>query len=576
MPQLLEYIIIISYLVLLVVIGIVFKRFNRNTDDYFRSGARGSWWLVGTSIFMTGISSITFTANGGVAFRAGWSCIYIYVGTSIGLAISGLFLAAWYRQLRLTTYPEIVRLRYGEGFHQVLAYLTLVSSALGAAIPLWGLSIFCSTIFGIPIETVIVVLGIIVLLYSTTGGSWAVMGTDFLQGLILIPVTLLVSLLCLREVGGLGGFFNLIEQRELHEAYALVKPEGMFPNAEYSLNWIIAIVFVRAFMDMSAGAGVRFFAAKDGREAQKAAWLALGLIILGALIWFIPAITARLLWEDRVLAQALSEPAESAYAIASLNVLPSGMIGLMVVSMLGATMSTMDTGLNRNAAIVILDIYPSLCRVLGIRPKNSEELMGMSHAFSIIFGIIVIIIALYFASHEGAGMFRIMFTISAIVTFPVVIPTVLGMFVRKAPPWSGIFTFFFTLIPSAIAYFDSETWSLQRQLLVNGTVGIAAYMFTVFFWNRTSEKGKQMTEEFFRRMHQKVDFETEVGEANDNAQLNILGYSSLSVALFILLILLFPGNMNLSTVCSVLFVSGFCAAIGLILLYAARNAKPPS
>ena len=64
-----EYFVIIGYLALIISVGLVFKQFSSNTDDYFRGGAKGTWWLVGSSAFMSAFSAWTFTGAAGIAYE---------------------------------------------------------------------------------------------------------------------------------------------------------------------------------------------------------------------------------------------------------------------------------------------------------------------------------------------------------------------------------------------------------------------------------------------------------------------------------------------------------------------------
>src|SRR5277367_842363 len=113
MNHTIEYVVIGCYLIFLVIIGAAFHRFNRNVSDYFRSGCRGTWWLVGASVFMGNVTANSFTSSAGVAFQAGWSVAIIYIGNAVGYFVNFLFLAAWFRQLRATTGPEVIRMRFG-------------------------------------------------------------------------------------------------------------------------------------------------------------------------------------------------------------------------------------------------------------------------------------------------------------------------------------------------------------------------------------------------------------------------------------------------------------------------------
>ncbi|MDR2675748.1 MAG: hypothetical protein LBC18_13040, partial [Opitutaceae bacterium] len=158
-----EYAVIAAYLALMIAIGIVFKNFSRSAGDYFRGNSRGTWWIVGMSSFMAGISANTFTGNGGLAFEAGWSILFIYLANCIGLGFHVLFLAPWFRQFRATTFPEVLRARFGPMTQQVYAYVWTPVFLLTAAVWLLGLAVYASTTFGLPIGLVIPVLGLVVL-----------------------------------------------------------------------------------------------------------------------------------------------------------------------------------------------------------------------------------------------------------------------------------------------------------------------------------------------------------------------------------------------------------------------------
>ena len=112
-PMTVEYITLAFYLVMLLVLGAVFSRFNRNLSDFVRGGAQGTWWLVGTSITVGGISAFTFTGNGSAAFEAGPSLLVIYAANLSGMALGGLFLGPWFRQTRAYTSADVVRGRFG-------------------------------------------------------------------------------------------------------------------------------------------------------------------------------------------------------------------------------------------------------------------------------------------------------------------------------------------------------------------------------------------------------------------------------------------------------------------------------
>ncbi|MEO1718152.1 MAG: hypothetical protein AAFR76_13700, partial [Planctomycetota bacterium] len=377
-----EYLVIVGYLALLITMGAVFRSFNSNISDYFRNGCKGTWWLVGASAFMGVFSAWTFTGAAGAAFESGWSILIIFFANVVAFAIHAAFLAPWFRQLRAVTAPEIIKTRFGTTTQQAYAWLYAVLRMLQAAVWLWSLAVFISSVFdwtGIAsaiglseVQFVIVIVGIVVLFYSVSGGSWAVMATDVIQSLVLIPLTVLVAVLCMREIGWIDGFTGAVDDAGLRNDFAIVSDPGTVESDptkpdfwKYTWLFVFATLIYKVVAFSTMDVAQKYFGVKDGREARLAALLAGGLMVLGMGFWFVPPMVARLLWQDEVMAVDLKKPAEAAYAIAGLKVLPVGLIGLMIVSMLSATMSSMDTGLNKNAAVFTRDIIPFVNKLTG-------------------------------------------------------------------------------------------------------------------------------------------------------------------------------------------------------------------
>src|SRR5512137_2974370 len=101
----------------------VFRRFVVNVSDYFRGGGKAVWWLVGGSAFMVQFSAWTFTGAASVAYRDGWPIAVIYVGNALGFLCNALYFAPKFRQLRVVTAVDAIRLRFGRTSEQFFAWL---------------------------------------------------------------------------------------------------------------------------------------------------------------------------------------------------------------------------------------------------------------------------------------------------------------------------------------------------------------------------------------------------------------------------------------------------------------------
>lgn len=579
--RLIEYIVIGAYLAVLVAVGFVFKRFNSNVSDYFRSGCKGTWWLVGSSAFMTSFSAVTFTAMAGAAFESGFGVTIIFIGNAIGFFLAFLFLAPWFRQLRCITAPEIIKMRYGRTTQMFYAWITMILGILYAGLWLQGLAIFTAAIFDFTglqfwifdteVKIVILLVGAVVLIYSVFGGSWAVMATDFLQFLVLMPLTLALAWLALDAVGGVGGFFHMVEARGLTQDFQFINEPGHFPADKYTIMFAIATITYKVVKAAELDAAPKYFGVKDGRDARKAALLAAVMMLLGTAVWFIPPMVGRLLYEADVMALAehgISKPAEAAYAIAGMKLLPLGMTGLMVVAMFSATMSSMDTGLNRNAAIFVRDVYPALVKVTELPELSERAAFILGQVFSFIFGAIIIGLAYYFSQIEGKGVFELMLNVGAMLALPMGLPLLMAMFIRPAPWWAAIFSVCSAMVPSTIAFFSQGTeneWNYQKMIFWIVPVGLIGYAVTIPFWKFASDSYRKQVDVFFKTMHTPIDFEKEVGAGNDLSQLKIMGSFSAVIGLCICLLVVLPNPWSGRVV--ILFVGGSVAVVGGLLAW---------
>ncbi|WP_309380830.1 sodium:solute symporter family transporter [Cerasicoccus frondis] len=567
--------VILSYLFLMAGIGWVFSRANNNVSDYFRSGSRGAWWMVGSSAFMSAFSAWTFTGAAGAAFNAGWTVMAIYIGGALGFFLNFICFAAWFRQLRVTTVPEAIGLRYDERTRVLYAVANVMLQVLGSGLTLYGLAIFCAAFFGFPVAGTICFVGLIVVFYSVSGGSWAVMATDYLQSVLLMAVTLLVGILCLVYFGGVGGFFDAIESSGLQKDFQFVDFNPNHAAGAFTIGWMLAVSAQNIISGNTIYGARRYFAAKDGREAAKAALFTCLLMLIGSWIWLVPPMTGRILFEQEILGYALTKPEEASYAFVSVKMLPTGLAALIVVAMFSATMSTLDTGLNANAAIIVLDLLPRISRRLKAKLDSPEQALRLSRWISFGLGVLVIASAVYFSQVEGKGMFELMLLLQT-AFIPMMVPMFFGLLVRRVPRWSAMCTIIIGFAAGLIGYFEIPitglSWTFQEKFFLTTTVSTIAFFATMPFWKNVSEADRRRTNEFFELMYRPVDFEKEIGGATDFSQLRILGRGAAVMAFFVVLLALLPNPLI-----DRLWILGLATVIGFVsvlMLWAARRLQP--
>ena len=423
----LNTLVILIYFGFLLGIGWAVRNMTKNTSDYFRGGGNVLWWMVGASAFLTQFSSWTFTGAAGKAYVDGLAVAFIYVGNALGFFLNYMYFAARFRQMRVVTVVEALQLRFGKKNEQVFAWVNMSTTLISASIGLNGLAIVTSTVFGYNLETTIIITGLVVLFMSVTGGAWAVIASDFMQMIVIMSVTVASAAVGIYHAGGL---VPIVEK---------------FPTdfvAGTELNYM-SILYIWAFSIFLKQLGLtnnilysyRYLVAKDSAHARKGALLAFFLMTLAPVVWFIPSwFMAGTGVDLAAMYPSLGEKANEAAYLAFVELyMPVGMMGLLAAAMFAATMSSIDSGLNRNAGIFVRNFFKPV-----LMPDMTEDrLMIVSRITTMVFGGLIISMALFLNSLKELSLFDAMLYMSALLGFPQMIPSFLGFFVRKTPDWAA-------------------------------------------------------------------------------------------------------------------------------------------
>ena len=548
-----DYAVIVGYLVMLISVGFIMKKMCKNVKDYFIGGNHVAWWLAGASCFMMSFSAWTFTGAAGFAYKYGILIILLFWFNVIAFIFMGKFIAAKCRQTRKITYLQIVYDRFGRAAEQVYTYIQIPMMLFGGAIWLIGLATFVSVAFGLPMQMTIIISGAIILTYSTLSGSWGVMTTDFLQSLVLMVLTLVIGVLVILKAGSIGEILSKVPASHLK-----------LVSSKHSIWWIFAY-FCQVFVIFTSITGApRYLAVKDGKAASKAAYFAAALFFIGPLIWFIPPIAASYFFPDIATSlPGLANPQDGAYVIMGLHVLPHGLAGLLIMVIFAATLSSMDTAVNQNAAIICMNIYKPL-----IRPKASQkEMFVVAHIVNVMLGLIVMVVALVFAGQKDLPLFDLMLLLAGSIGMPIALPFLLVYWVKKTPRWSAVLASVLGVIYSALSktygflavphkwatdllnqtgLFNLDpTKEWPFPLIVGGIILISGgtFLLSSLLWKWVGNDSKNKIKDFYKTMNTPVDPEKEnIGQV-DNRQFFIIGTLAMIVGGGLLLLLFTPNDM---------------------------------
>ena len=579
-----DYAVLVFYFGFMLVIGWVFRRFVHNVSDYFRGGGKALWWMVGGSAFMMSFSAWTLTGAASQAYGHGWPIAIIYVANSLGFLINALHFAPKFRQMRVVTGIEAVRLRFSRANEQVFTWLQLPLGTLQATLHLNAVAVFFSAVFGFDLSLTVIALGCVVLTIALFGGSWAVIAGDFIQMLILMPVCLTVTVLAVVRLGGWSGFVNKIPVGHLDFSALL--------NKDFLAIWCVAMLLKQVISTNNLLDANRYLSVKDSRHARWAGFLGSGLYLVGIVIWFVPPMAARALFPDlHGMFPNHDHPDEAAYIAITRAVAPVGMLGLLVSGIFASTMSAMDAGLNKSAGIFIKNFYQPICRPDAL----DRQLLKAGKIATLVLGFVIIVAALQMSELKQLDLFLKMQRISILIGVPITVPLVLALIVRRTPAWSGWSTVLVGFAGSLlIDRFLSPEWAAQAfgraapldatsqeywrqaiQLLGNVALGTGWFLLTTLFWKASPPDHRAEVEKFLVRLDKPIDFTAEEGAGNDARQSAAVGWLCVAYGSFVVLLMLIPNPLT----GRLAFVGcgGLVAGIGALLVRSGRRAAlaPP-
>ena len=194
--QLIDWIILVSTLLLIVVYGTIKTRGAKSSLDYIKAGNQAKWWTIGLSVMATQASAITFLSTPGQAFHDGMGFIQFYFGVPLAIIIVCMVFIPIYHKLKVYTAYEYLESRFDLKTRTLTALLFLIQRSLSAGITIFAPAIILSSVLGWDLTTLNIILGLLVIIYTVSGGTKAVNYTQKYQmGIIFIGLLICLAVI---------------------------------------------------------------------------------------------------------------------------------------------------------------------------------------------------------------------------------------------------------------------------------------------------------------------------------------------------------------------------------------------
>lgn len=182
----LDWIILGGTLLFIVAFGVWRTRGSQSVEDYVRGGKKAKWLTVGLSVMATQASAITFLSTPGQAYHDGMGFVQFYFGLPLAMIIICMVFVPIYHHLKVYTAYEFLERRFDLKTRTLAALLFLIQRGLSAGITIFAPSIILSAVLGWDLNTLNIILGLLVIIYTVSGGTKAVNVTQKQQMFVIM------------------------------------------------------------------------------------------------------------------------------------------------------------------------------------------------------------------------------------------------------------------------------------------------------------------------------------------------------------------------------------------------------
>jgi sodium/proline symporter len=378
--------VLVAYLLVLIALAIWSRRETTSLSGFFLAGKKLPYWVVAFSTNATGESAWLLLGLTGMGYAVGAQAYWVVVGEVIGIALSWILISRRLKRLSdetdSITLPDVISARFNDSRHilrgiAVVIILTMVCAYVTAQMAASGKAL--SSFIGMDYTSAVVVGAVIIIGYTFVGGYKAVAYTDVVQGVLMLAGLIIVPAVAIFTAGGWQSVTSNLAAQDPGLLSMWNFTDSGIPG------WIAVVSFLAIGLPFLGVPQlmVRFMSAKDEDELKKARILSVIVILL----FDVGAVTAGM--AGRALFPGLDD-AETIFPLLSSELFPPLITGVMMVVVLSAIMSTVDSLLLLASSAVVRD---TMQKIVG-STRSDKSLAGYGKVVTILIGVIGVAFAL--------------------------------------------------------------------------------------------------------------------------------------------------------------------------------------
>lgn len=393
-----DLIILIAYLSAVLFAGLHFSKREMKGKEYFKGDGTVPWWVTSVSIFATLLSPISFLSLAGNSYAGTWIMWFAQLGMLVAIPFTIRFFLPIYSKLGIDTAYHYLEIRFKSKGLRILGAVMFIIYQVGRmSIIMYLPCMVLSKLMGVNVNILIIIMGVIAIIYSYTGGLKSVLWTDFIQGaVLLVGVTFGLIYLLVHINGGMGAVMEQLANN--HKFLAVDQPlfdANIFRDSIFLLIVGAGLNTMGSYVS-SQDIVQRFTTTTDTKQLNKMMVANGCLSIFIATVFYLIGTGLYVFYQ--VQGNMLPPAAQQDQIFASWIAfeLPVGVTGILLAAIYAAAQSTLSTGLNSVASSWTLDIQARINK----KELSFEKQTKIGQNVSLIVGIFAIVVAIVLA-HGG-------------------------------------------------------------------------------------------------------------------------------------------------------------------------------
>mmetsp|Transcript_42139 Transcript_42139/g.164782 ORF Transcript_42139/g.164782 Transcript_42139/m.164782 type:complete len:610 (-) Transcript_42139:104-1933(-) len=447
----------------------------KDSEDFFLAGRNATWVGVGCSLFMSNIGSEHFVALAGSGANSGLAVAsFEWLASVFITLVLGYLFVPFYLSTRITTVPEFLSVRFSTAARVYIAVVTVFTGVVvKICVTLYSGSLVLQSLLGWSPWASLLSLVIGTCIYTVIGGLEAVIMTEIVQAFVLLLGGLPLAILSVQAAGGWSDMSQAIISESpdrkwmLHLFQPANGPDWVeFPWPGIVLGLPAMEVFYWCTDQVITQ---RVLAAKSIAHAKGGCVLTAYAKLLIPPIMVLPGLCARVLYPE------VRKNSNLAFPMIVSNILPHGLLGLMVAAMLAALMSSLASTYNSTSAIISYEFYKRL------RPRSTDRSLVIVGRVSIVLLTIIGILWIPVISKTGDGLYLYIQSIISYVAPPIAVVYLAGILWKGATPRAATVTLFSGGLIGFIRFVLESVFKIMENPPKNAFLSVCVYSNFLYF-----------------------------------------------------------------------------------------------